>query len=98
MTSMEKDYMDRYIYQVVRRLPRAQKSEVRMELEELIDDLYADKGSMEEALKELGDPAEFAKQYRKDQSYLIGPEYFDTWLWFVKVVLICSAVPIVAVS
>ena len=98
MTSMEKDYMDRYIYQVIRRLPRAQKSEVRMELEELIDDLYADKGSMEEALTELGDPAEFAKQYRKDQSYLIGPEYFDTWLWFVKVVLICSAVPIVAVS
>ena len=27
-----------------------------MELEELIDDLYADKGSMEEALTELGIP------------------------------------------
>ena len=78
MTPNEKDYMDRYIYQVIRRLPKAQREEVRMELEELISDMYTDKGSMEEVLTELGDPAEFAKQYQSDQRYLIGPEYFDT--------------------
>ena len=87
MTPNEKDYMDRYIYQVIRRLPKAQREEVRMELEELISDMYADRGSMEEVLTELGDPAEFAKQYQNEQKYLIGPEYFDTYLWFVKVVL-----------
>lgn len=43
MTPNEKDYMDRYIYQVIRRLPKAQREEVRMELEELISDMYADK-------------------------------------------------------
>ncbi len=98
MTSNEKDYMDRYIYQVIRRLPKAQRDEVRMELEELISDMYTDKGSMEEVLTELGDPAEFAKQYQGDQRYLIGPEYFDTYLWFVKVVLICAALPILVIS
>lgn len=98
MTPNEKDYMDRYIYQVIRRLPKAQREEVRMELEELISDMYADRGSMEEVLTELGDPAEFAKQYQNEQKYLIGPEYFDTYLWFVKVVLICAAVPILIIS
>ena len=39
MTSNEKDYMDRYIYQVIRRLPKTQRDEVRMELEELISDM-----------------------------------------------------------
>ena len=98
MTSNEKDYMDRYIYQVIRRLPKTQRDEVRMELEELISDMYADKGSMDALLTELGDPAEFAKQYQNGQKYLIGPEYFETYLWFVKVVLICVAVPILAIS
>ena len=98
MTPNEKDYMDRYIYQVIRRLPKAQRDEVRMELEELISDMYTDKGSMEEALTELGDPAEFAKQYQGDQRYLIGPEYFDTYLWFVKVVIVCAAIPILLIS
>ena len=44
MTPNEKDYMDRYIYQVIHRLPKAQREEVRMELEELISDMYADRG------------------------------------------------------
>ena len=98
MRSNEKEYMDRYIYQVICRLPKAQRGEVRMELEELISDMYIDKGSMEEVLTELGDPAEFAKQYQNDQKYLIGPEYYETYLWFVKVVLICAAVPILVIS
>ena len=35
MKPSEKEYMGRYIYQVIRRLPKAQRDEVRMELEEL---------------------------------------------------------------
>lgn len=98
MTPNEKDLMDRYIYQVTRRLPKGQREEVRLELEELIGDMYTDKPSMEEVLTQLGDPAEFAKQYQGEQQYLIGPAYFETYLWFVKVVLICVAAPILAVS
>lgn len=51
MTLDDKELMGRYIYQVIRRLSRAQRDEVRMELEELISDMYADKGSMETVLK-----------------------------------------------
>ena len=98
MTPNEKEYMDRYIYQVVRHLPKAQRDEVRMELEELISDMYADKESMEEVLTQLGDPAEFAKQYQNKQQYLIGPEYFETYLWFVRIVLLCTAIPILVIS
>ena len=74
MTPNEKDYMDRYIYQVIHRLPKAQREEVRMELEELISDMYADRGSMEEVLTELGDPAEFAKQYQNGIRHIRGAE------------------------
>lgn len=98
MTPNEKDYMDRYIYQVTRRLPRAQREEVRMELEELISDMYTAKGSMEEVLTELGDPVRFAGQYQTHPQHLIGPEYFETYLWFVKVVLLCAAIPILVIS
>lgn len=98
MTPNEKDYMERYIYHVIRRLPKAQRNEVRMELEELISDMYADKGSMEKVLSALGDPAVFAKQYLNDRQYLIGPEYFENYLWFVKIVLICAAVPILVIA
>lgn len=98
MTPNEKDYMDRYIYQVIRRLPRKQRSEARMELEELISDMYGDRDSMEQVLSELGDPAEFANQYQSGRQYLIGPEYYETYLWFVKVVLLCCALPILVIS
>ena len=98
MTPNEHDYMERYIYQVIRRLPKAQREEVRMELEELIGDMYEDNGSMEDVLTQIGDPVEFAKQYQTDQQYMIGPEYYETYLWFVRVVIICTAVPIFAVS
>ena len=64
MTTEEKDLQNRYVYQVTRCLPKAQREEVRMELEELIGDMYADKGSMEAVLTQLGDPARFAEQYR----------------------------------
>ena len=44
MTDEERDLMRRYIYQVVRRLPREQREETAMELEELITDMAAQKG------------------------------------------------------
>lgn len=98
MKPQDQELMRRYIYQVLRRVPRARRDEARMELEELIGDMYADKGSMEETLTQLGDPAEFARQYQKGSQYLIGPEYLETYLWFVKVVLLCTAIPILAVA
>lgn len=98
MNPKDQELMERYIYQVVRRLPKKQRHEVNLELQELISDMWETEQSMETVLTKLGDPREFAKQYQDDKHYLIGPEYFDTYLWFLKIVLLCAAVPILAVS
>jgi len=95
MSPKEQELMERYIYQVVRRLPRDQQDEVAMELRELIGDMYEERDSMEDVLRELGDPAEFSRKYHDNAHYLIGPAYYDTYLWFLKVVLLCTAVPVV---
>ena len=90
MTGAEKDLMERYIYEVIRRIPKGQRDEIGMELRELISDMYESrKGTMETVLMELGSPIEFAKKYRDESRYLIGPEYYDNYLWVMKIVLIC---------
>lgn len=98
MNPNEQELMERYIYQVVRRLPRGQRDEVGRELRELIGDMREEAGSMEEVLTRLGSPAAFAQQYRGERSYLIGPDYFDQYCWFLKLVLLCTALPVLAVA
>lgn len=98
MTQRDQDLMKRYIYQVVRRLPRDQRDEVGLEIQELISDMLEQSGSMEDVLAQLGDPAKFAESYREDGHYLIGPEYFDTYKWFVKTVMICVIISVAAVG
>ncbi len=92
MNPKDQEWMERYIYQVVRRLPARQRKEVEQELWELIGDMAEAEGGVERALEKLGDPALFAKKYQDGERYLIGPEYYDSWLWFLKVVLISTAV------
>lgn len=98
MKREEQEWMERYIYQVVRRLPKRQREEVRMELQELISDMREQASSMEEVLEKLGDPAVFAGKYRDEVSWLIGPEYYDTWSWFLKVVLLSSTILVFVIS
>lgn len=90
MEKHENDFMNRYIYQVISQLPRDQRAEVKMELEELISDMYdarKDSANMTAILLELGNPMEFAKRYRDESKYLISPEYYDDYSWLVKIVL-----------
>lgn len=90
MEEQEKDLMERYIYEVIRRVPKAQRDEIRLELQELIGDMCEQEGmTMEAILLKLGDPAEFAKRYREEPGHLIGPEYYDNYIWVMKIVLIC---------
>lgn len=88
---------ERYIYQVIRRLPKEQREEIKMELEELIDDM-CENDTIEHVLEKLGDPEEFAKKYRNENSYVIGPKYYDTYLWVLKIALICTALSAVCSS
>ena len=104
MTEKDKDLMERYIYEVVRRLPKEQREDIAMELRELIGDMLEQQntmeaenedgsaGSMHRVLESLGDPAEFAKKYRDEGSYLIGPEYYDNYIWILKIVMITTVI------
>lgn len=40
MTEKEKDLMERYIYEVTRRVSKEQREDIAMELRELISDMY----------------------------------------------------------
>lgn len=98
MTDREQELMERYIYQVTRRLPGEQREETALEFQELIGDMMEAKDmSMEETLTRLGDPVLLAQRYQDTARCLIGPEYYDTYLWFAKVVLLCSTIPVLLV-
>lgn len=78
MKEQEREWMERYIYQVTRRLPKAQRGETAMELRELIGDMAEEKGSVEAALTALGDPAVFAgtvprRQPLSDRAGILRP-------------------------
>ena len=94
MTEADRELMQRYIYQVTRRLAKDQREETARELEELITDMAEQKG-MEEALKELGDPAVFAQKYREEPGWVIGPEYAEGYRWLLKIVLAAVALSVV---
>ena len=91
MNPVEQEWMERYVYAVTRRLPKSQRQEVARELEELIGDMLEDGDTMESVLARLGDPAEFAKKYQDGARYLIGPAYFENYVWLLRIVLICTA-------
>lgn len=98
MNPKEQELMERYIYQVVRRLPREQRQEVGLELQELIGDMREHGTSMEDVLTKLGNPAEFAGRYQDAPHFLIGPEYYDNYIWFMKIALICTMIAVLAAS
>lgn len=84
----EHDMMSRYIYQVVKRVPKEQQKEIEMELQELISDMAeGEDTSMDEVLVKLGNPADLAKRYRDDKRYVIGPEYYENYVWVMEIVM-----------
>lgn len=85
----EKDMMERYIYEVVKRVPQELREEISLELQSLIEDMCEEKDcTVEEALQKLGNPIEFAKRYNDGPNYLIGPEYYRDYMWVLKLGLI----------
>lgn len=81
---------DRYISEVVRRLPEDQRGDISSEIAATIEDMVAaeladtptaDPDSSERAvLTRLGDPAELARRYSGARRYLIGPDVYPVWL------------------
>lgn len=84
------ELIERYLYEVTRRVPRSQRKEIEMELRELIGDMQESNETkpVEELLLELGDPKEFAKKYKDEKQYLIGPDYYEDYSFILKIVMI----------
>jgi len=87
--------IDRYIYAVTKKLPRKLKNEIGSELKVLIDDMMdgmdnalSEEEKVDKVLRELGNPQELASRYRGKERYLIGPNYFDKYLFVMKTVVL----------
>jgi hypothetical protein len=95
------ELIERYVYQVTKRLPQPQRADIEKELLGLIDDMLAGRGDVPSqddvtaVLRELGRPAELAAKYKGSRQHLIGPHYFDTYLLVLKIVLAAVAFGIV---
>lgn len=86
-----KDWIERYTYDVARRLPEQNRAEVRKELDANIKDMLPDHPTEEDvkkALLTLGYPRVLAANYRTKQRYLISPEWMEDYLQVLKIVLI----------
>ena len=89
------EMIERYVYDVTRRLPKAQRDDIDQELRTLIEDMLSgrtggaspSKEDVEAVLIELGRPRELAAKYRGTKRHLIGPEYFDTYWLIVRIVM-----------
>jgi hypothetical protein len=79
--------IERYIYDVVRRIPENQRAEVSKELNSNIYEMLSDnpsKEEIEEVLQSLGHPRKLASDYRGDKRYLISPEWFEDYIIVLK--------------
>ena len=94
--------IDRYVYDVTRRLPERQQEDVgkelRVEIEAMAEDEAQGKKPTKkhifDVLMRMGDPAVLADQYAERQRYIIGPVYFGTYLQVLKTVMLI-VVPII---
>jgi hypothetical protein len=97
---------EKYVAQVVRRLPESNRADIAREITATLSDMadarlsgheYGPPASAEAAeraaLEELGDPSRLALRYSDSPRYLIGPELFPV---FTR--LMAWLLPIVAVS
>lgn len=85
------ELIERYIYDVTRRLPENTRAEVRKELRANISDMLPEnptQADVEAVLIKLGEPRIMASGYRGKPRFLIAPEWMDEYLQVLKTVLI----------
>ena len=89
------DLVNRYIYDVSRRLPENKREDIKEELNSNIHEMLSDHPNEEEikkVLESLGHPRVLANKYREQKRYLIGPAWFDDYLLVLKITLIVIAI------
>jgi hypothetical protein len=82
--------IDKYIYEVTRRLPEKNREDIAMELRSTIEDMLPDNYTEENVmiqLEKLGNPAVLAASYRDTPNYLIGPKVYDAYIHTTKLII-----------
>ena len=82
--------IERYVYDVIRRLPEKERDEVSKELKSNIYDMLPDSAGQNEIksiLYELGPPVSLAEKYRQKPRYLISPSIYDDYVRALKWIL-----------
>jgi hypothetical protein len=87
--NLKTDLIERYVQEVVKRVPTKQRADIDMELRSLIDDELSmqDQVTVEEVLLKLGNPRLLADNYLNHKRYLIGPAYIDLYVMLLKIVI-----------
>ncbi|MDF2699784.1 MAG: hypothetical protein K0Q49_1340 [Haloplasmataceae bacterium] len=94
------EFKERYVYAVLSKLPEKQREDIAKEIRTLIDDMMDnlegenDDAKLEKVLLELGNPNELADKYREQTRYLIGPKYFNLYIYTLKIVVIAIVIGI----
>jgi hypothetical protein len=94
---------ERYVHEVVRRIPADQRADVAAELRATIADTAEARGvddpavAEREVLTEMGDPIRLAARYADRPLALIGPELYPTYVRLLKV-LLTMVLPVVVVA
>lgn len=89
--------VERYIYDVVHRLPENERDEVRRELESNIADMLPDNPSEDDiiaVLSSLGAPSKLSVEYRQKPCYLISPAVYDSYILVLKKVMLIVALAV----
>lgn len=98
---MNQELIDRYLYAVTRRMPKAKQEDVAQELRGLIDDMLLERcgdRTPEEkdiriVLTELGSPQDLFNKYDEDSGKcLIGQPYYGTYQSVLKIVFVAVAI------
>lgn len=94
------ELIDRYVYQVGRRLPRRLRDDVKAELRSLLLDTLEERTGRQAGdetafseddqvaiLEEFGPPAQMAAKYQPQPRYVIGPKVYDLYLIVIAAVI-----------
>ncbi|MEO3782661.1 permease prefix domain 1-containing protein [Actinocorallia sp. B10E7] len=94
---------ERYVHEVVRRIPADQRDDVADELRAAIADTVEAREAQEpasaerEVLTEMGDPIRLAARYTGRPLSLVGPEYYPSYVRLLKI-LLSAVLPVVAAA
>ncbi len=94
------ELVNRYVYQVGRRLPKRLRDDVKVELRSLLLDALEERTGVEASdqsafseedqvaiLEEFGPPAQMAAKYQPRPHYIIGPKVYNLYLIVVAAVI-----------